>query len=123
MTTKTFAEEYLDILNKCYNDIQNLKNSRQILNLFGQKVVLTNEEVSEIICHSVEEYETIINIEYDDEDFNVYLELDNYTLFREEYLPKNLDPEQFLLNMFDELRDLTDKQRKKFFVILKKIIC
>ena len=115
-----FAIEYLELMTECQKELQKFRKQKSFI-LFGKDIVLTDKKASEIIQHSVEEYENTIEFEISVEDIDVSFYFSSYEdcLYNSEILRKSDNPDDFFLKYFNyTLEDLSKEQIEKVFNIL-----
>ena len=118
--TNIFAIEYLELMTECQDKLKEFRKQKTF-NLFGREVLFTDKKVSEIIQHSVEEYENTIEFEISVEDIDVsfYFSVYEDCLYNSEILRKSDSPDDFFLKYFNyTLEDLSKEQIEKVFNIL-----
>lgn len=99
----SFAIKYLDLVTRCHLDLQAIFEKKE--DFFGRKSKLTDESASDIIMHSIEEHESILEIQYEDE----CLEFFSYdVLFKD--LKEGETPSEFLCREFFENYALEDSK-------------
>ena len=115
--TNIFAIEYLELMTECQDKLKEFRKQKTF-NLFGREVLFTDKKVSEIIQHSVDEYENTIEFETSIEDINVsfYFSVYEDCLYNSEILLKSDNPDDFFLKYFNyTLEDLSKEQIEKVF--------
>ena len=115
--TNIFAIEYLELMTECQDKLKEFRKQKTF-NLFGKKVLFTDKKASEIIQHSVEEYENTIEFEISVEDIDVSFYFSSYEdcLYNSEILRKSDNPDDFFLKYFNyTLEDLSKEQIEKVF--------
>ena len=115
--TNIFAIEYLELMTECQDKLKEFRKQKTF-NLFGREVLFTDKKASEIIQHSVEEYENTIEFEISVEDIDVSFYFSSYEdcLYNSEILRKSDNPDDFFLKYFNyTLEDLSKEQIEKVF--------
>lgn len=115
----SFAQEYLDLMTECQRKICNLKNEYgPVVKFFGVEAAYSDESASQIIQHTVEEYESTVRVIYNEghaDEVEFYFSSSEDCLFNS-YVFKdtsNLDMETFLIEYFEyELKEIKDDREK-----------
>lgn len=100
----SFAQEFLNISTNCYEAVKEIYSPTKVYQFFGQECGFDIEAPSNIVMHSVEEWESTLRATYtnssNEEILHIEFETWNDILLNPDHLNDENDIEKFFISLF-----------------------